>query len=92
MKNKIFKYSIALAMILPLASGLAACSFGSSAKFDAKQDVSATTAAIIKDLTDNYYNASSLGSQKTYSVEELKAINNDFVYYVEAGDLSNIEC
>lgn len=91
MKNKIFKCSIALAMILPLASGLAACSFGPSAKFDARQDVSATTAAIIKDLTDNYYNASSLGSQKTYSVEELKAINNDFVYYVEAGDLSNID-
>jgi len=91
MKSKILKCSIALAMIVPLASGLAACSFGPSAEFNAKQDVSATTESIIKDLTDNYYNANALGLEKTYSVEELKSIDNDFVYYVEAGELSNID-
>lgn len=93
MKNKLLNYALAACLIAPCAMSLTAC-FNqnmSSEKFTAAQGVLEKTETIIENLTENFYNSSALGSSTKYSVEELKANNSDFVYYVEVGSLENIE-
>lgn len=74
MKNKVLNYAITACFIASCAFSITAC-FNENmngAKFTVSQEVSASTENIINDLTTNYYNASSLGSNKKYSVNDLK--------------------
>ena len=92
MNKKILNYAIAACLIVPSAFSLAGCfNQNTGEKFTASQDVVSTTETVIENLTKNYYNASALGSNKTYSVEELKNNNEDFVYYVDIGTVENVE-
>lgn len=71
MRNKFLNYALAACLIAPCAMSLSAC-FNqniNNEKFTSAQGVLEKTETIIENLTDNFYNSSSLGSNSKYSVE-----------------------
>lgn len=84
-----------MGLMIPCSLAFTACGGvkdpATMATFTSNENVSSVTEAIVKDLTDNYYNASALGSSTKYSVENLKGKNANFKYYVEIGSVSNID-
>lgn len=95
-KKKFFNVMLAGLMIVPCAFAFSACgkkpaASQTGAKFTAAENVSASTDAIVKSLTDNVYNASALGSSTKYTVSEMKEKINDFKYYVEIGSVEGID-
>lgn len=91
MNKKFLSFALMGTLILPCISGLVGCGKDMSAKFELAQGASNHIETIISDLEVNIYNSSQLGSSTKYRVEEIKAIDNDFVYYVNIGTVKNIE-
>ncbi len=92
MNKKILNFALAACMIVPCAGIMAGCDFNQNkAGLEFSNSVASATESIITDLTNNYYNASSLGTNTKYSVSQIKTNDQDFVYYVEVGKLSNID-
>lgn len=97
--KKILKKSLnvfaALVVLVISAFALSACGEGdrtnSSPSFEAASNVKATTIEIIDDFFERVYNNSSeLGTETTYSVEQIQNKIADFEYYVEVGTIKNI--
>ncbi len=63
-----------------------------SPSFETASNVKATTIEIIDDFFEKVYNNSSdLGTETTYSVEQIQNKVADFEYYVEVGTIKNID-
>lgn len=94
MKKKFISFALLFCLIIPCFFTLAACGNKggkSNAKFTIDEDVLENTETIIEDLKTNYYNAASLGKEKTYSVDDIKETNENFNYYVEIGTTDGID-
>lgn len=91
--NNCIKKILIGTLIIPCACVFVACGQkeDGSSRFTANESVAESTQTIINNLTTNYYNATELGSSKSFTVEELKDKNNEFNYYVEVGQVENIE-
>ena len=91
--KKIFSFILIACLVVPCAIMFSGCwlNMGSKMSFKANENVLESTNAIISDLTNNIYNASSLGTSTNYSVADIKEKNANFNYYVEAGTLENAE-
>ena len=94
-KKKSLNVFAALVVLVISAFALSACGEGdktnSSPSFEAASNVKATTIEIIDDFFERVYNNSSvLGTETTYSVEQIQSKVADFEYYVEVGTIKNI--
>lgn len=81
----------ALVVLVISAFALSACGDKPSPSFEAASNVKATTIEIIDDFFERVYNNSSvLGTETTYSVEQIQNKIADFEYYVEVGTIKDI--
>lgn len=93
--KKILKKSLnvfaALVVLVISAFALSACGDKPSPSFETASNVKATTIEIIDDFFERVYNNSSvLGTETTYSVEQIQNKIADFEYYVEVGTIKDI--